>query len=86
MELYQNGEAFIDTSALTGEPIPRKVVKKEEVLSGTIDQDGLLKVQVTKAFEESTVNKILELVENASEKKSKSENFISKFAFCVLQR
>ena len=74
------GEAFLDTKALTGEPVPKKIVVGDEVLSGCINQDGMLKVKVTKEFEESTVSKILELVENASSKKSKSENFISKFA------
>ena len=74
------GEAFLDTKALTGEPVPKKIVVGDEVLSGCINQDGMLKIKVTKEFEESTVSKILELVENASSKKSKSENFISKFA------
>ena len=74
------GKAFLDTKALTGEPVPKKIVVGDEVLSGCINQDGMLKVKVTKEFEESTVSKILELVENASSKKSKSENFISKFA------
>ncbi len=74
------GESLIDTKALTGEAVPRKVEIKSEILSGSINQNGLLKVKVTKEFEESTVSKILELVENASTKKSKSENFITKFA------
>ena len=74
------GESLIDTKALTGEAVPRKVEIKSEILSGSINQNGLLKVKVTKEYEESTVSKILELVENASTKKSKSENFITKFA------
>ena len=74
------GESMLDTSALTGESVPRKATVGDEVLSGCINQSGILKIQVTKEFEESTVSKILELVENASSKKSKSENFITKFA------
>lgn len=72
--------SMIDTSALTGESIPRQVKINDEVLSGCINQNGLLTIKVTKEFGESTVSKILDLVENASNKKSKSENFISKFA------
>ncbi len=75
-----NGNAVLDTVALTGESIPREVFKGEEVLSGCINLNGLLTVEVTKEFSESTVSKILELVENASSKKSNSENFITKFA------
>ncbi len=74
------GESMLDTSALTGESVPRKIEVGEEILSGFINQNGLLKIKVTKEFGESTVNKILDLVENASSKKSKSENFITKFA------
>lgn len=74
------GNSMIDTSNLTGESIPREVKEKDEVLSGCINQSGLLTIQVTKEFGESTVSKILDLVEKASNKKSKSENFISKFA------
>ena len=74
------GTSMIDTSALTGESVPRKVNINDEILSGSINIDGVIEVKVTKEFEESTVNKILELVENASNRKSKSENFISKFA------
>ena len=74
------GESFIDTSCLTGEGVPRRVNIGDEILSGCINTDGLLKIEVTKEYSNSTVNKILELVENASEKKSKSENFITKFA------
>ena len=74
------GNSMIDTSSLTGESLPREVKEKDEVLSGCINQSGLITIKVTKEFEESTVSKILDLVENASSKKSKSENFISKFA------
>ena len=74
------GKSSIDTSALTGESLFRDVEEGEEVLSGCINQSGLLKIKVTKDFGESTVSKILELVENASNKKAKSENFITKFA------
>ena len=74
------GESMLDTSALTGEAIPRTVKIEDEILSGCINQNGILKIKVTKEFGESTVSKILELVENASNKKSKSENFITKFA------
>lgn len=76
----QEGEAMLDTSALTGEPVPKKVTQGDEILSGCINQNGILKIQVTKEFGQSTVSKILELVENASSKKSKSENFITRFA------
>ena len=78
--IVQEGESMLDTSALTGESVPRRVTVGDEILSGCINQNGLLKIQITKEFEESTVSKILELVENASSKKSKSENFITKFA------
>lgn len=74
------GSSMLDTSALTGESVPRKIKVGEEILSGCINQSGLLEIKVTKKFGESTVSKILDLVENASSKKSKSENFISKFA------
>lgn len=74
------GNSMLDTKALTGESVPRKVEIGNEILSGCINQNGLLKVKVSKEFDDSTVNKILELVENASNKKSKSENFITKFA------
>ena len=74
------GKSSIDTKALTGESIPKDVAEKDEVLSGTINLNGVIKIEVTKEFGESTVSKILDLVENASSKKSKSENFISKFA------
>lgn len=74
------GTAALDTSALTGESIPREVAVDDEVISGCINMTGLLKIRTTKIFGDSTVSKILELVENASSKKSRSENFISKFA------
>lgn len=74
------GCSLLNTVALTGEAVPRKVSINDEVLSGCINNDGLLHIKVTKEFGESTVSKILDLVENASSKKSKSENFISKFA------
>ena len=75
-----DGYGAIDTSALTGESMPRDVKKEDAVLSGTINKNGLLTVKVTKEFGDSTVSKILELVQNASSKKSKTENFITKFA------
>ena len=74
------GSASIDTSALTGESVPREVKCGDEIISGCINNSGLLKIETTKEFSESTVSKILDLVENASSKKSKSENFITKFA------
>ena len=74
------GESMLNTQALTGESMPRKAIINDEVLSGCINADSILKIKVTKKFEESTVSKILDLVENASSRKSKSENFISKFA------
>ena len=74
------GSSSLNTSALTGESIPREVSADDEIISGSINLTGLLKVKTTKAFGESTVSKILELVENASSRKSKSEEFISKFA------
>ena len=74
------GESSLNTSALTGESMPRNVISGDEVISGCINLNGLLKIKTTKEFGESTVSKILDLVENASSKKSKSENFISKFA------
>lgn len=74
------GESLIDTAALTGESVPRKAGVNDEVISGCVNGSGTLKVQVTKEFDDSTVSKILELVENASSKKAKVENFITKFA------
>ena len=74
------GNTSIDTKALTGESLPREVTPGDEILSGSINISGLVKVKVSKEYGESTVSKILDLVENASSKKSKSENFITKFA------
>ena len=75
-----SGESMVNTAALTGESVPRSVRPGETVISGCINGEGLLRVRAIKAFEDSTVSKILELVENASEKKSKTENFITRFA------
>ena len=75
-----DGSSMLDTSALTGESVPRSAKIGEKVLSGCINQSGVLTIKVEKEFGESTVSKILDLVENASNKKSKSENFITKFA------
>lgn len=74
------GESLVDTAALTGESVPRKAAAGDEVISGCVNGSGTLKVEVTKEFEDSTVAKILELVENASSKKANVENFITKFA------
>ncbi len=74
------GKTTLDTKALTGESLPRETKEGEDVLSGCINLNGTIKVEVTKEYGESTVSKILDLVENASSKKSKSENFITKFA------
>ena len=78
--IIEEGEAALNTSALTGESLPREVKTGEEVISGCINLNGVLKIRTTKEFGESTVSKILELVENSSSRKSRSENFISKFA------
>lgn len=74
------GESFLDTSALTGESVPRRVSAGEEIISGCINGNGTLRVETTKEFDDSTVAKILELVENATNKKAKVENFITRFA------
>ncbi|MGN1059081.1 MAG: HAD-IC family P-type ATPase, partial [Clostridia bacterium] len=74
------GHSSLNTSALTGESLPRTAAVGDEIISGCINMTGVLKIRTTKVFGESTVSKILELVENASSRKSKSENFISKFA------
>lgn len=74
------GESMVDTAALTGESVPRDVASGSEILSGCINMNGVLKVQVTKPFGESTVSKILDLVENATMKKARTENFITRFA------
>ncbi len=78
--IIEEGTSQLDTKALTGESVPRIVNKGDEVLSGCINQSGLLKIKVTKLFSESTVTKILELVENASARKAPTEKFITKFA------
>ena len=78
--LVIEGKTTLDTKALTGESVPREVAEGEQVLSGCINLNGVIKVEVSKEFGESTVSKILDLVENASSKKAKSENFITKFA------
>lgn len=75
-----DGTATLDTSALTGESMPREVKIGDEAISGCINTNGLLKIRVTKEYGQSTVSKILDLVENASSKKTKTENFITKFA------
>ena len=74
------GDSSLNTSALTGESLPREIHQGDEIISGSINMTGLLKVKTTKEFGDSTVSKILDLVENASSRKSKSEDFISKFA------
>ena len=78
--LVERGSSSVDTSALTGESVPRSISESDEVVSGSINQSGVIYIRTTKLFGESTVSKILELVENASSQKSRSENFISKFA------
>ncbi|MBE5850210.1 MAG: cadmium-translocating P-type ATPase [Lachnospiraceae bacterium] len=78
--LVERGTSSVDTSALTGESVPRSISEGDEVVSGSINQSGVIYIRTTKLFGESTVSKILELVENASSQKSRSENFISKFA------
>ncbi len=75
-----SGTSQVDTSALTGEPVPRKATEGNEVISGCINLTNNLVVRVTKPFEDSTVNRILELVENAAERKARTENFITRFA------
>ena len=74
------GKSTVDTAALTGESLPRETEPGDDVISGCVNLSGLLRVQVTRPFEESTVSKILDLVENASSKKAKAEHFITKFA------
>ena len=74
------GESMVDTSALTGESVPRTVKEGDDLVSGCVNGNGLLRAEVTKEFDDSTVAKILELVENASSKKAKVENFITRFA------
>ncbi len=78
--LVLEGSSSLDTAALTGEPLPRSVAPGDSVVSGCVNQSGLLRVRVAKPFGESTVSKILDLVENSSSKKARAENFITKFA------
>ena len=78
--VVEEGTSTLNTSALTGESLPREVQAGDEIISGCINMSGLLRIRTTKEFGESTVSKILDLVENSSSKKSRSENFISKFA------
>ncbi|MGF2818828.1 heavy metal translocating P-type ATPase [Bacillus subtilis] len=74
------GSAMVDTSALTGESVPRKAAEGQDVMSGLINQNGVLHIEVTKGYQESAVSKILDLVQNASSRKARTENFITKFA------
>ena len=74
------GKTSLDTSCLTGESVPREASVGDEIISGCINLSGVLKIKTTKEFGDSTVSKILDLVENSSMKKSKSENFITRFA------
>ena len=78
--IVTSGDTSLNTSALTGESLPRNVKTGDEVISGCINMTGVIKVKTTKEFGDSTVSKILDLVENSSMKKSRSENFITKFA------
>ncbi len=78
--IVESGESLVNTAALTGESVPRTVRNGDQVISGCINGEGMLRVRAEKAFEDSTVSRILELVENASEKKSQTENFITRFA------
>ena len=78
--VVESGESSLNTSALTGESVPRDVKPGDEVISGCINMSGMLRIRTTKAFGESTVSKVLDLVENASSRKSRSENFIARFA------
>src|SRR5699024_6423939 len=78
--MITDGHSSVDTSALTGESVPRSVEPGEQVLSGFVNQNGVLEVQVEKLFAESTASKILDLVQNAGSRKAATENFITKFA------
>src|SRR5699024_214886 len=78
--IVEEGNSSLNTSALTGESVPRDIKPGDEIISGCINMTGVLKIRTTKEFGESTVSKILDLVENASSRKSRSEAFISKFA------
>ncbi|WP_026670078.1 heavy metal translocating P-type ATPase [Butyrivibrio sp. AE3006] len=74
------GDSFIDTSSITGESVPRRITEGADIISGCVNKDSVLRIKTTKKYEDSTVAKILELVENASNKKSRMENFITRFA------
>ncbi|MGN0435070.1 MAG: heavy metal translocating P-type ATPase, partial [Wujia sp.] len=78
--IVTEGESFVNTAALTGESVPRRVIKGDTVLSGCINEQGILHIEVTKEFDDSTVAKILDMVENAGSRKSRSESFITRFA------
>lgn len=78
--IVAEGESFLDTSALTGESVPRRTAEGDEVYSGCVNGSGTLRIRVTKEFDDCTVSKILEMVENATERKAKTENFITGFA------
>ncbi len=78
--IIENGESFIDTSALTGESTPVKVIKGSEVLAGSINKQGVLEIRTTRQVQDSALSRILELVENATENKTKSEKFVTRFA------
>ena len=78
--LITEGSSFVDTSALTGESVPRKIKTNDEILAGMINQSGLITIKVTRVFGESSISKILEMVENATSKKAKTEKFITTFA------
>lgn len=78
--VVEQGSSTLNTSALTGESVPRNVEKGDEIISGCVNLSGMIKIRTTKIFEESTVAKILDLVENSSMKKAKAENFITRFA------
>ena len=78
--IVTEGDSFVDTAALTGEAVPRRITVGDEVISGCVNGSNTLKVRTTKVFDGSTVTRILELVENASSKKAKLENFITRFA------
>ena len=78
--IVREGKSSLNTAALTGESLPRDIEEGDEILSGCVNMRGVLTVEVTKLFGESTVSKILDLVENAANKKSKMESFISRFA------
>lgn len=78
--VVEEGESLVDTAALTGEPVPRTARKGEEVISGCVNGEGTLKVRVTKTYQNSTVSRILELVEHATDKKTRTEHFVTRFS------